>query len=182
MSFDEIVHESIVEYEERAEEKLATLPDHLQPNPAPKVITYCWCGGRATMSDTLPSGWACLESVWHDPTNAGTRPDSQLRTLYVAGPMTGYPANNYPAFNEATHELRKVGFEVVNPAEFGSSSPASYVELLKRDLHALLECDGVAVLDKWWESVGARNEVQVAGLLKMPVRSIAEWIQIKTGR
>lgn len=180
MSFDEIVHESIVEYEERAEEKTAESRAYEELNRTHPGVTKCWCGGRAVMSDTLPSGWACLESVWHDPTSEGTK--QQIRTLYVAGPMTGYPANNYPAFNEATHELRKVGFEVVNPAEFGANSPASYVELLKRDLHALLECDGVAVIDKWWESVGARNEVQVAGLLKMPVRSIAEWIQIKTGR
>lgn len=181
MSFDEIVHESLVEYEEKAEQKIATLPDDLQPNPAPTVIVKCWCGGdtkRSVPGTDIP--YVCLESVWHDPRDDGAK--TQIRTLYVAGPMTGYVSNNYPAFNAATHELRKVGFEVVNPAEFGANSPASYVELLKRDLHALLECDGVAVIDKWWESVGARNEVQVAGLLKMPVRSLSEWVQIKTGR
>jgi hypothetical protein len=165
MSFDEIVHEGLVEYEEKAEQKTT-----------PK----CWCGGNTAKGTIGDMRLVCLESVWHDP-GANGQPTA-IRTLYVAGPMTGYAANNYPAFNEATHELRKVGFEVVNPAEFGANSPASYVELLKRDLHALLECDGVAVIDKWWESVGARNEVQVAGLLKMPVRSLAEWVQIKTGR
>lgn len=165
MSFDEIVHESFVEYEEKAEEKLAV---------------RCWCGGPTAPSDVGPLALVCLESVWHDPTNQGDK--TSVRTLYVAGPMTGYVENNYPAFNVAAHELRSVGFEVVNPAEFGSDQPTSYTELLKRDLHALLECDGVATIDKWWESVGARNEVQVAGLLKMPVRSIAEWTQIKTGR
>lgn len=169
MTFDDIVHESFVEYEERAEEKKPT-------------VTRCWCGGAVASSDIEGFPLACLESIWHDPTNPGTTPDSSLRTLYVAGPMTGYPANNYPAFNDAAHELRKVGFEVVNPAEFGANSPASYVELLKRDLHALMECNGVATLENWWESVGARNEVQVAGLLKMPVRPLSEWIKIKTGR
>lgn len=165
MSFDEIVHESFVEYEEKAEEKLAI---------------RCWCGGATAASDVGPMPLVCLESVWHDPSNQGEK--TSIRTLYVAGPMTGYAENNYPAFNHAAHELRSVGFEIVNPAEFGANSPASYVELLKRDLHALMECDGVATLENWWESVGARNEVQVAGLLRMPVRPLGEWIKIKTGR
>lgn len=115
----------------------------------------------------------CLESVWHDPMDDGIPVD--VKTLYVAGPMSNRPQNNYPAFNGAAASLRARGYIVVNPAEFGTEGGASYQDLLRKDLKALLDCDGVAVLEGWWESVGARNEVQVAGVLKMPVRSVYEW-------
>jgi hypothetical protein len=116
----------------------------------------------------------CRESVWHDPMDDGSKTD--IKTLYVAGPMSNRPQNNYPAFNAAAATLRARGFTVVNPAESGAEDGwASYVDLLKDDLRMLLDCDGVATLEGWWESVGARNEVQVAGILKMPVRSVYEW-------
>ena len=38
------------------------------------------------------------------------------RRLYVAGPMTGLPDHNYPAFAEAAARLRAVGYEVESPA------------------------------------------------------------------
>ena len=37
--------------------------------------------------------------------------------IYVAGPMSGLPEFNFPAFHEKTAELRNFGYEVFNPAE-----------------------------------------------------------------
>ena len=42
---------------------------------------------------------------------------SHLQTIYIAGPMTGLPECNYPAFHEAARRLRLLGYEVLNPAE-----------------------------------------------------------------
>lgn len=126
------------------------------------------------MSAVDPPKDICLESVYHDPFSDG-RPKS-VRTLYVAGPMTGYPQNNYPEFHRIATRLRDAGYLVVNPAEFGSDK-GHYVDLLRQDLIGLLECDGVAFHGDWWESSGARNEVTVAGLLRMPVRSWQEWLE-----
>lgn len=37
--------------------------------------------------------------------------------IYVAGPMSGIPEFNFPAFNAASQKLRAEGHEVFNPAD-----------------------------------------------------------------
>lgn len=132
----------------------------------------CWCGGE--VGAPLIGRTYCVDSEFHDPLATG-RPE-RITTLYVAGPMSGIPECNYPAFNEAAEQLSGAGFAAVNPAASVTGTEAHYVDFIREDLRMMLDCDGVAVLENWWESTGARNEVQVAGLLKMPVRSITEWL------
>jgi hypothetical protein len=135
----------------------------------------CWCGGRIGIDETTDDP-ICLDSVFHDPVATGRRDGHSV--LYIAGPMTGHPENNYPVFMETQRLLEGVGYSVVNPASFGvpSGGRVHYVDILREDLRAMLDCHGVAVLDGWWESHGARNEINVAGLLKMPVRPVEEWL------
>lgn len=127
----------------------------------------CWCGGRVALS-------ACLDSIYHDPFSDGRR--TRHTRLYVAGPMTGYPESNYPAFHDASKRLRDAGYEVVSPAEFGAES-GHYTDLIREDLRLMLDVHGVATLEYWWESQGARNEVAVGGILKMPIRTVNDWLQ-----
>lgn len=136
----------------------------------------CWCGGTASPAPTAPGGFICLDSRFHEPFADG-RPKA-IDIVYIAGPMTGYPGNNYDAFFAAADLLRHAGYRVVNPAEFGSNG-GHYVDLLREDLRAMLDAHAVATLENWWESTGARNEVQVAGILKMPVRPVQEWVAKK---
>lgn len=99
--------------------------------------------------------------------------------LYLAGPMSGIPDHNRPAFHDAARELRDLGYEVVSPAEVTEGDlgvEATYAAYLRHDLRLLLDCDHVATLDRWWGSTGARQEVQVAGTLGMEVRSVSEWV------
>lgn len=138
----------------------------------------CWCGGLTTIVDRNSSGvavLACSDSELHDPLATGV--PARIERLYVAGPMSGYPDANYPAFNEAAERLSGAGFEVLNPAVAVVGTEAHYTDFIREDLRMMLDCHGVAVLEGWWESVGARNEVQVAGILKMPVRPVAEWLE-----
>lgn len=130
----------------------------------------CWCGGSTVVA--AEGHVVCGDSRFHDPAADG-RP-GKARRLYVAGPMSGYPECNYPLFNRVAEDLSRLGYEVVNPASFGEGR--HYVDFIREDLRMMLDCDGVALLDLWWESTGARNEVQVAGLLKMPCRPWQEWI------
>lgn len=118
-------------------------------------------------------GLGCLDSIYHDWSSTGE--PEKVTKLYLAGPMTGYPQNNYPEFHRVTTALRDTGYEVVNPAEFGSDR-GHYVDLLRDDLRGMLDCQGIAFHGEWWKSQGARNEINVGGLLRMPVRSWREWL------
>ena len=137
----------------------------------------CWCGATTIMNlDTVPGTPPCTASPLHAPHADGRRKEHSK--LYIAGPMTGYPEANYPAFNAAAESLQLAGYETVNPVDVHEPEQCHYVDLLREDLIMMFTAHGVAVLDNWWESTGARNEVQVAGLLRMPVRPVHEWLQI----
>jgi hypothetical protein len=103
--------------------------------------------------------------------------------FYLAGPMTGYPRHNYPAFHAAAARLRaRRGHDCVNPAEvnpesevIGSDLPSEQLwrSCMKRDLPMMIQCDAVAVLPGWKRSRGARLEVSLAAALDMPIYEIA---------
>ena len=135
----------------------------------------CWCGGLVVAAAWGEKGdERCLDSAAHDP-NATGRP-RWITKIYIAGPMTGYAQCNYPAFFDAAEKLERAGYEVVNPALISAGLEGThYVDHIREDLRAMLDCHAVATLEGWWESPGARNEVNVAGLLKMPVRTVEEW-------
>ena len=108
--------------------------------------------------------------------------------IYVAGPMRGYPQFNFPAFDEAAEYLRSIGHEVFSPADhdrstygedFGKHVDSGLDEDAPEfDLRAALaddtnwiarHADGVAVLDGWEKSSGARAEVALAHALGLDV-------------
>ena len=47
--------------------------------------------------------------------------------IYVAGPMTGHPQLNFPAFHTEAARLRALGYEVVNPAELNADPGADWL-------------------------------------------------------
>lgn len=108
--------------------------------------------------------------------------------LYLAGPMSGYPNWNYDAFLEGAARLRAAGYDVVSPAEieleagFDPSTPASdytaadYHAAMRRDIALVLEVDGVALLDDWDRSKGARAEASVATAIGIPARVLDVWV------
>lgn len=96
----------------------------------------------------------------------------RVRSLYLLGPMSGYPAMNHPAFHQWAKTLRAEGFKVVNPAELDEEmGQEDKVELLyARDLPFLAQCDGGAAMPGWRSSKGATWEAGLLGvLMKRPV-------------
>lgn len=100
---------------------------------------------------------------------------------YLAGPMSGIPYFNFPAFHRAAAELRAQGYHVFNPAESDNESvklneTGDEVEAAKHGFcrrRALAEdtqwialhADAIALLPGWEKSSGARAELALAQAL-----------------
>lgn len=97
-----------------------------------------------------------------------------MKKIYIAGPMTGRPDFNYPAFHLAAEQLRAKGCTVENPAENDLPPGREWHEYLRNALTKMLTCDAVAVLHGWESSKGAALEVHVARALGMPVKPLAD--------
>jgi hypothetical protein len=92
------------------------------------------------------------------------------KRIYIAGPMTGLPEYNFPAFHAAAERLRHAGWEPVNPAEnFDGRTDLPREDYLRADVKLLIECDAVAMLNGWEDSRGAKLEYLLARELALPV-------------
>jgi len=83
--------------------------------------------------------------------------------LYIAGPMTGLPDFNFPAFHAVAATLRAAGHDAVNPAEINPDTAADWCDCMFEDLKQLSGCDGIVMLPGWDKSPGAQIERLWAG-------------------
>jgi hypothetical protein len=102
-----------------------------------------------------------------------------MKRIYIAGPMTGLPDFNYPAFNAEAARLRALGYEVENPAENPEPPCKSWLGYMRLALAQLVTCDTVANLPNYGASKGAKIEVQLALDLGLKVMSSAKILQQK---
>lgn len=93
--------------------------------------------------------------------------------LYIAGPMSGLPENNYPAFFAAEEELKAAGHEVLNPAR--NPKCDSWAGYMRAGITQLMQADGVALLPGWGESEGAIIECTLAIKLGLDVFMSEDW-------
>lgn len=119
------------------------------------------------------------------------------RTIYLAGPMTGIPQFNHPAFMAAATLLRAEGHTVFNPvendmkkygeefivknkkgdAEKAAKAGFSLRKALKDDLVWICEnADTIALLPGWEKSAGARVEWALAIALDMDIFYIGDLV------
>ena len=71
--------------------------------------------------------------------------------IYVCGPI--------PLFDEASQICESQGMTPVSPAELDREAG---MDIIKRDLKALLDCDAICLLPNWDRSTGAIAELAVA--------------------
>ncbi|AQG98323.1 hypothetical protein A9R05_05420 [Burkholderia sp. KK1] len=98
-----------------------------------------------------------------------------MKRVYLAGPMSGYPELNFPAFHAEAARLRALGFDVVNPAEIDVGPNPDWLTAMRADIRELVTCDGIALLPGWEQSRGAQVEHTLArglGLRVMQARHI----------
>lgn len=108
-----------------------------------------------------------------------------MRTrVYIAGPIFGRPNNNIEAFARVEDRLRQEGFAPVNPHyvapwRHGGSCPVGRPGAegehtapcyMRADLIALLQCDGIYLMEGWEQSQGARVEYLVARTAGLAIR------------
>lgn len=89
-----------------------------------------------------------------------------MKSVYIAGPMTGLPNFNYPSFHEAENSImfsQGARVKVYNPAKlFEGETHHHWSEYMRGGLRMLLRCDSVVLLDGWKTSRGAVVEFIVA--------------------
>lgn len=104
----------------------------------------------------------------------------RFMTVYIAGPMTGLPKQNYPAFNAAAARLRALGYEVLNPvdseAENHKKGPQSHAWYMRRAVRMVSHADGIALLPGWEKSAGAALEVQIGRALELEIQTLGGWV------
>lgn len=102
-----------------------------------------------------------------------------MSTIYLSGPMRGYPMFNSSLFRSAARHLRADGWTVISPHEHdlevdpllaeregygrGEVTPDMHLDnVLAWDLQQVCTVDAVAMLPRWEHSVGARLEHEAA--------------------
>lgn len=94
--------------------------------------------------------------------------------LYIAGPMSGLPEYNYPAFHAAEAQLQAAGFETLNPAT--NPEQDSWEGYMRAAIAQVIQADGIAYLPDSALSRGARIELRLAEDLGMETRPLEGWV------
>lgn len=76
--------------------------------------------------------------------------------------MSGVPDLNFPAFEKGEEILNATPATVLNPIRLGEVPGWKWEDFMRRDIVALLQCNGIALLPGWERSRGALLEYQVA--------------------
>lgn len=93
-----------------------------------------------------------------------------MKKIYIAGPMTGLPEFNYPAFHGAAAMLHANGWHVENPADNPEPACGTWTGYMRMALTQLVSCDTIGLLPGWSQSRDAKVEMHVATALGLEVQ------------
>lgn len=97
----------------------------------------------------------------------------RARSIFISGPMSGLPGNNYEAFHAEARRFRALGWHVESPAENPAPPQGRWEDYMRLSIRQLVACKEVFMLPGWSASRGARLEHQIATGLEMPVSGAA---------
>jgi hypothetical protein len=100
--------------------------------------------------------------------------------VYISGKMSGLLDHGFAAFSAAAAQLRKMGYEVLNPAENdGGSKDKSWEFYMSLDIPNVVKSDFIVLLDNNWDtSRGATLELVIAEALKKPIYDYIAFVDI----
>jgi len=99
--------------------------------------------------------------------------------LYLAGPMSGLPEYNHPAFHAAASQLRAAGYTVISPTDNGLPPEAPWADHMRRDVVLMMQnATALATLPGHRYSRGAQIETNLAASLGMPVMNVEQWLEM----
>ena len=119
-----------------------------------------------------------------------------MERTYIAGPMTGYPLYNFPAFIEAAKYLRDF-YEIVSPVDLtinlwlslglildkkdwmncinnSVEKAIDKMAYLRKDLSEIARCDCMVFIEGWKGSEGAAKELKMAQLLNLKLYELVK--------
>ncbi len=87
--------------------------------------------------------------------------------IYIAGPMSGIPNFNRPAFHSEALRLSHQGHVILNPATLPDGlSQSEYMDICL----AMIRCaDAIFMLRGWQRSAGAKAELALAEKLNLEI-------------
>ncbi|MEG2368750.1 MAG: DUF4406 domain-containing protein [Raoultibacter sp.] len=97
--------------------------------------------------------------------------------IYIAGPVTGMPDNNLPAFQAAAKELEAAGYEAIVPHD-SIHADAKWRDAMRIAIAQMMQADGVALLGGWVDSEGARIEYNIANQVDIPTHTVDQWVTL----
>lgn len=89
------------------------------------------------------------------------------KSIYIAGPMSGLPDNNFSKFFDAEARLMSDGWDPINPSRFsvifGEQPKEKMLDACcAAECAAIPHCDAIYLLKGWENSKGAKRELAVA--------------------
>lgn len=110
------------------------------------------------------------------------------RTIYIAGPMRGYPRYNFDAFHAAEKTLTQEHWRVLSPASADEAegfdpdtavvTQEDMLVFMRRDFDMIMRADAIAVLPGWEKSTGATAEVALARWKGIPVLRYPDMVNV----
>lgn len=91
--------------------------------------------------------------------------------IFISGPMANKEDNNILAFNSMEDCLKRMGFDVYNPAWNFYGQDWDRQAMLAVDIMALSHCDGMVQLEGWRLASGCMAEYAFANACGIPLYS-----------
>lgn len=98
--------------------------------------------------------------------------------IYISGKISGLLIDDVEIiFARYEKEIVARGHEAVNPLKLRHDKH-TWLDYMRADIKALMDCDAVFAMPNWIESRGAMIEVKLAKDLKIPVYEDIDMIEV----